>query len=139
VTAKPKAPKGTVAAPRPRPGEGPEGAIAALSEALGRADADAATACFVPGGCLLTPDGTSVSGADGIREVLAALAASFTRVEANAGRMVITGQTALCTQRWLLASAVAGVEEFEHTLDATLVLRQDSGGWRVLIAAPWGI
>ena len=101
-------------------------------------DAAAATAYLALDARLLTPDGTEVAGHSAIAAVLAQLTAPTQRLEIRTGRTLRVEGVALATQYWTRTFKAVGVEPFERSSTATLVLRRVDGPWRILIASPWG-
>jgi len=116
----------------------PELACAAFAAALGSADPGAAAACFVPDGCLIAPDATSVHGRADICLVLIQLVALQTRVEVESIAVFEGAELALALQRWkITVQAPDGSRDVQLT-DPTLVLRRIESEWKLAIAAPWG-
>ncbi len=100
-------------------------------------DAAAAAAYFATEARLMTADGTEVSGAAAIKEVLGQIASSEVQLEIRLGRTLLAGPVALSTQYWRRTGA-GGAEPFERSNTASLVLQREGGRWAILIASPWG-
>lgn len=120
-------------------GATPEAAARAFAVAVAARDPEAAGACLSTEGCLLTPDGTEVHGKARMREVLAQLMAIHARVRIEMGRVLTVGAVAVASQEWTLRSKGPPREPFERSYAALLVLGQEKEGWRVMVAAPWGL
>jgi ketosteroid isomerase-like protein len=52
--------------------------------------------------------------------------------------VVMAGEVALGTERWLITSAGSAGEPFRRTLTPTMVLRRLEGVWKLAVAMPWG-
>lgn len=107
-----------------------------FAQAMMSGDAAAASACFAAGARFLTPDRTEICGRAAIRSVLAQLAGSEVRLQILLGRVVTSGEVALATQQWR-RSGKDGLERFEDSTAANLVLVRGQGGWAIAIASPW--
>lgn len=116
----------------------PRESIKAFAASITRGDLDAAASCFTKDGCLLTPDATVIRGRDEIRPILRQLIASGSRIEVQESSVVLAGEVALGTERWVVTSVGAEGEPFSRTLTPTLVLRQLEGVWKLAVAMPWG-
>ena len=109
-----------------------------FADFISRGDLDAAASCFAKDGCLMTPDATIIRGRDEIRPILRQLIASGSRIEVQESSMVLAGEVALGTERWLVTSPGSEGEPFSRTLTPTLVLRRVEGVWKLAVAMPWG-
>jgi ketosteroid isomerase-like protein len=118
-------------------GQGPLQTAIGFSRALLERDDLAALDYFGDGARLLTVDGTEVSGAAAIGEILGQITASSRRLEILPGRTIVSGSVALCCQSWRLSSVTDGAT-YERGSRATLVLHRRDRRWQILIAAPWG-
>jgi len=116
----------------------PEESSRALAASISRGDLDAATSCFAKDACLLTPDSTVVRGRTEIRPILRQLIASGSRIEVQESSVVLAGEVALGTERWVVTSAGSNGEPFARTLTPTMVMRQVEGCWKLAVAMPWG-
>jgi hypothetical protein len=112
---------------------GPAGTSRIFAEALLAGDVRAATRCFDPRGSILTADGTEVSGAAGIAEILGQIAASRVRLRIRLARTLRAGPVAMTTQIW-----ERDINGSTASSTARLVLHESAGRWSILIAAPWG-
>lgn len=109
----------------------------AFADFISRGDLDAAASCFAKDGCLMTPDATVIRGRDEIRPILRQLIASGSRIEVQESSVVLAGEVALGTERWLVTSTGSEGEPFSRTLTPTMVLRQVEGVWKLAVAMPW--
>lgn len=116
---------------------GPVRSCLRFARALSAGDLDLAAACFARDGCLITPDATTVRGRQRIREVLAQMVVTGTEIEIELSSAIAAGEVILASQRWRISSGGEG-RRIEQNADATLVLRQIEGEWKLSIAAPWG-
>lgn len=110
----------------------------ALAASISRGDLDAATSCFAKDACLLTPDATVVRGREEIRPILRQLIASGSQIEVQESSVVLAGEVALGTERWIMTSAGSEGEPFSRTLTPTMVMREVEGVWKLAVAMPWG-
>jgi ketosteroid isomerase-like protein len=126
--------------PPPASVEAPHAPAAGLSLArsLDRGDVEAATACFIRDGCLITPDATAIHGRDRIRPLLAQLVSRRTEVEVELSSAIRGGDALLVHERWRVAFGGVESARVAQIWHPTLVLRQIEGDWRLAIAAPWG-
>ncbi|HEV7769647.1 MAG TPA: DUF4440 domain-containing protein [Solirubrobacterales bacterium] len=117
----------------------PEATSRAFAQAIGARDPEAACAFLAADGCLLTPDGTEVRGKAQVREVLAQLTGIHTLIRIEMGRVMIAGSVAIVSQDWTLSSKGSEHEPYDRSFSALLVLEQGEQGWKVMVAAPWGM
>lgn len=117
----------------------PEAISRAFAAAVVGRNPEAAGACLSAEGCLLTPDGTEVRGKAQMREILAQLMVTHTQIRVELGRVLTAGTGAVASQNWTLFSKGPHDEPFERSHSALLVLGHEKRGWRVMIAAPWGL
>ncbi len=110
----------------------------AFADCISRGDLDAAASCFAKDACLLTPDATVIRGRDRIRPILRQLIASGSRIEIQESSVVLAGEVALGTERWVITSAGSEGEPFSRTLTPTMVMREVEGIWKLAVAMPWG-
>ncbi|HEX6205824.1 MAG TPA: nuclear transport factor 2 family protein [Solirubrobacterales bacterium] len=118
--------------------DAPEESTRAFADFLSRGDLDAAASCFAKDACLLTPDSTVIRGRDEIRPILRQMIAVGSRIEVQESAVVLAGEVALGTERWVVTSAGSEGEPFSRTLTPTMVLRQVEGVWKLAVAMPWG-
>jgi ketosteroid isomerase-like protein len=109
---------------------GPEAAARSFARALLARDPRAAAAHLSPDACLVTPDGTELSGREAIAALLAQITSSERVLEIGAGRTVAAAAGALASQRWRWGEGGA-------TTTAHLVLAREEDGWRIVVACPW--
>ncbi len=119
-------------------GAGPGETVLAFTRAMLEGETEVAASYFSPLGRFLTPDGTEVSGASPIGQLLAQLVASHQRLEIRTGRIVRAGSVALCNQFWTRSSRITADEGFKSATTARLVLERCEQRWQIVIAAPWG-
>lgn len=117
--------------------EAPAESTRAFADFLSRGDLDAAASCFAKDACLLTPDSTVIRGRDEIRPILRQMIAVGSRIEVQESAVVLAGEVALGTDRWVVTSAGSEGEPFSRTLTPTMVLRQVEGVWKLAVAMPW--
>ena len=110
----------------------------ALATSISRGDLDAATSCFAKDACLLTPDATVVRGREEIRPILQQMIASRSQIEVQESSIVLAGEVALGTERWVVSSAGSEGAPFTRALTPTMVLREVEGVWKLAVAIPWG-
>jgi ketosteroid isomerase-like protein len=110
----------------------------ALAASISRGDLEAATSCFAKDACLLTPDSTVVRGREEIKPILHQLIAAGSTIEVQESSIVLAGEVALGSERWVLSSAGSEGEPFTRALTPTMVLRQIEGAWKLAVAIPWG-
>ncbi|HEY5943212.1 MAG TPA: DUF4440 domain-containing protein [Solirubrobacterales bacterium] len=110
----------------------------AFADSISRGDLDSATSCFAKDACLLTPDSTVIRGREEIRPILRQMIASGSRIEVQESSVVLAGEVALGSERWVVTSAGSDGELFSRTLTPTMVMREVEGVWKLAVAMPWG-
>ena len=110
----------------------------ALAASISRGDLEAAISCFAKDACLLTPDATVVRGREEIRPILHQMIASGSKIEVQESSVVLAGEVALGSERWVISSAGSEGSPFTRALTPTMVLRQVEGVWKLAVAIPWG-
>jgi len=118
--------------------DAPDQSTRAFADSISRGDLEAAASCFAKDACLLTPDSTVIRGRDEIRPILRQMIAVGSRIEVQESAVVLAGEVALGTDRWVVTSAGSEGEPFSRTLTPTMVLRQVEGVWKLAVAMPWG-
>jgi uncharacterized protein (TIGR02246 family) len=118
--------------------DAPHQSTRAFADSISRGDLEAAASCFAKDACLLTPDSTVIRGRDEIRPILRQMIAVGSRIEVQESAVVLAGEVALGTDRWVVTSAGSEGEPFSRTLTPTMVLRQVEGVWKLAVAMPWG-
>jgi uncharacterized protein (TIGR02246 family) len=116
----------------------PNESTRAFADSISRGDLDGAASCFAKDACLLTPDSTVIRGRDEIRPILRQMIAVGSRIEVQESSVVLAGEVALGTERWMVTSAGSEGEPFSRELTPTMVLRQVEGIWKLAVAMPWG-
>jgi len=109
-----------------------------LAQALSCGDLEAAAACFLRDGCLITPDATAIHGREQIRPLLAQLVARRIEIEVELSDAIRAGGVVLAYERWKVRSGGIDCPRVAQTWSPTLVLRRIEEDWRLAIAAPWG-
>lgn len=127
---------GSALAPPP-PADGPQQVSTAFAAALNAGRLEAATACFTRDACLVTPDATAIQGREEIGLLLAQMVARGSRIEIAFSAELRAGGVALSRQLWTVSSRGADGARYSQELNATLVLHQVEGSWKLAIAAPW--
>jgi ketosteroid isomerase-like protein len=115
----------------------PETVTGALAAAINQGDLAAAANCFAKGACLLTPDSTAIRGRDEIRPILHQLVVLGFQIEVQESSVLLAGDVAFATERWLTASAGTEGSVFSRLLTPKIVLRRLEGVWKIAIAVPW--
>jgi ketosteroid isomerase-like protein len=110
----------------------------ALAASITRGDLERATSCFAKDACLLTPDATVVRGRAEIKPILHQLIVAGSQIEVQESSIVLAGEVALGTERWVLISAGSEGAPFRRELKPTVVLRRLEGVWKLAVAMPWG-
>jgi ketosteroid isomerase-like protein len=110
----------------------PRETMAAFARAVGRADRDAAVDCFGEGACLITP-GATTSGRRAIGSVLAQLFVRESRIDVQASSLESAHGMAVGFERWRVRS-LGPVAALPRRLEATVVLRDVEGAWKLVVA-----
>lgn len=115
----------------------PQETTRAFAQSITSGDLEGAGNCFAKDACLVTPDATAVRGREEIRPILRQLIAASTEIEVQESSIVLAGEVALGTERWLLTIPGSGGESLTRALTPTIVLRQVEGVWKLAVAMPW--
>ncbi len=115
----------------------PRESTRALAASISRGDLDGAAHCFAKDACLLTPDATAVRGREEIKPILHQLIVAGSQIEVQDSSIVLAGEVALGSERWVVTSAGSEGSPFTRTLTPTVVLRQIEEVWKVAVAMPW--
>lgn len=115
----------------------PEEATRAFAASLTRGDLEGAARCFAKDACLVTPDATAVRGRQEIRSILHQLIAAGSRIEVQESSMVLAGEIAFGTERWVFTTPGSEGRAFTRALTPTMVLRRLEGAWKLAVAMPW--
>ena len=115
----------------------PQEATRAFAASISRGDLDAAASCFAKDACLVTPDATAVRGRDEVRPILHQLIVLESRIEVQESSVLLAGEVALGSERWVVSSPGPDGGPFTRALTPTLVLRQIEGDWKIAVAMPW--
>jgi ketosteroid isomerase-like protein len=110
----------------------------ALAASITRGNLEGATSCFAKDACLITPDATVVRGREEIKPILHQLIVARSQIEVQESSIVLAGEVALGTERWVVRSAGSEGAPFTRALTPTMVLRQLEGVWKLAVAMPWG-
>jgi ketosteroid isomerase-like protein len=115
----------------------PQETSRAFAASIGRGDLDGAAHCFAKDACLVTPDATAVKGRDEIRPILHQLIVLESQIEVQESSVLLAGEVALGTERWLVTSSGSEGDSFTRSLTPMVVLRQLEGVWKLAVALPW--
>jgi len=115
----------------------PRESTRALAASVSRGDLDGAARCFAKDACLITPDATAVRGREEIKPILHQLIVAGSQIEVQESSIVLAGEVALGSERWLVTSAGSEGSPFTRTLTPTIVLRQIEDLWKLAVAMPW--
>lgn len=115
----------------------PKESTRAFAASISRGDLDAAAYCFAKDACLVTPDATAIRGRDEIRPILHQLIVLGSQIEVQESSIVLAGEVALGTERWVVTSPGSDTTPFTRALTPTLVLREVEGVWKIAVAMPW--
>jgi ketosteroid isomerase-like protein len=115
----------------------PRESTRALAASISRGDLDSAARCFAKDACLLTPDATAVRGREEIKPILHQLIVTGSQIEVQDSSIVLAGEVALGSERWIVTSAGSEGSPFTRTLTPTVVLRQIEDVWKLAVAMPW--
>ncbi len=115
----------------------PRESTRALAASISRGDLEGAASCFAKDACLLTPDATAVRGREEIKPILHQLIVVGSRIEVQESSIVLAGEVALGSERWLVTSAGSEGAPFTRTLTPTIVLRRIEDVWKLAVAMPW--
>lgn len=118
--------------------ETPEAVTRAFADSVSRGDLEAAAYCFAKDACLVTPDATTVRGREDIRPILHQLIVSGSQIEVQDSSMLLAGEIAFGTERWVLTTPALEGKPFTRLLAPTMVLRRLEGNWKLVVAIPWG-
>jgi ketosteroid isomerase-like protein len=127
----------TVTASSPRSGS-PRRLVLALVEALNRGDTATAASLFTVHGCFVTPDGTAVAGAAGLRAIFTQMGELGAHLEVESLGYHQAGDVCLVDGHVRYRAQVGDAESFETIVGSRIVLRQSSRGWELAIVALWG-
>lgn len=115
----------------------PRESTRALAASISRGDLDSAARCFAKDACLLTPDATAVRGREEIKPILHQLIVTGSQIEVQDSSIVLAGEVALGSERWIVTSAGSESSPFTRILTPTVVLRQIEDVWKLAVAMPW--
>lgn len=115
----------------------PRESTRALAASISRGDLDSAARCFAKDACLLTPDATAVRGREEIKPILHQLIVTGSQIEVQDSSIVLAGEVALGSERWIVTSVGSEGSPFMRTLTPTVVLRQIEEVWKLAVAMPW--
>jgi ketosteroid isomerase-like protein len=117
--------------------ERPDEVVDRLIAALARANNADIPPLLCRDVCFLTQDATAVYGRDRVVSLIAQLIAAGVDVRSLAHHSLQITSFALVSARWRL-SFRARDEPLVQTTEATLVLADREGSWKLLLLAPWG-
>jgi uncharacterized protein (TIGR02246 family) len=120
----------------------PEDISRLIGEAITSGDLDAALSLYEPDATFVIPKGFgegSVTGLDGIREVLHGFVAMSPDLKVNAEKTLLSGDTALVVGNWTLKARDADGNDIDASgRYADVVHRQADGNWLFVIDNPNG-
>jgi ketosteroid isomerase-like protein len=116
----------------------PRESTRALARSIGLGDLEGAARCFTKDACLLTPDSTAVRGREEIKPILHQLIVANSQIEIQESSIILAGEVALGSERWVVTTAGSGGGPFTRVLTPTMVLRRLEGAWKLAVAMPWG-
>jgi enoyl-CoA hydratase len=108
-----------------------------FAERVSAGDLDGLVSLYEESATLVSPDGSSASGRDAIRERLAALLAMTPAITLTSSRAVMAGDVALMSNRWRMS--LGGEANVPAGFDGTsteVARRQPDGGWLYVIDTP---
>lgn len=114
-----------------------EAAVAAFTLAIEAGDLPSASERLSRDACVVTPDGTVISGRDSIRPLIAQLIGGGFRVGSELTSLVLAGDLALARGAWRTLVADASGGPYAQISISTVVLRKVEGEWKLQILAPW--
>ena len=115
----------------------PQDSTRAFAASISRGDLDGAAYCFAKDACLVTPDATAVRGRAEIRPILHQLIVLESRIEVQESSVLLAGEVALGTERWVITSPGSEGGSFTRALTPMVVLRQLEGVWKLALELPW--
>ncbi len=115
----------------------PEEVVGQLIDALGHGDDTAVPDLLCRDVCFLTQDATAIYGRDRVVSLISQLVAARVDVRSLAQHSLRITSFALVSAQWRL-SFRARKEPLVQTTQATLVLADREGSWKLLLLAPWG-
>jgi ketosteroid isomerase-like protein len=115
----------------------PQESTRAFAASIGRGDLNGAACCFAKDACLVTPDATAVRGRDEIRPIIHQLIVLESQIEVQDSSILVAGEVALGTERWVVTSPGSDGGPFSRALTPMVVLRQLEGVWKLAVALPW--
>jgi uncharacterized protein (TIGR02246 family) len=104
-----------------------------LARALGRADPQAAARCFGEDARLITPGATS-RGRRAIGRALAQLFAPGSRIDVQESSLETARGMAVGSEHWRIRT-LGRATGAPRGLEATVVLREMDGAWKLVVAA----
>jgi enoyl-CoA hydratase len=108
-----------------------------FAERVSAGDLDGLVSLYEESATLVSPDGSSASGRDAIRERLAALLAMTPAITLTSSRAVMAGDVALMSNRWRMS--LGGEANVPAGFDGTsteVARSQPDGGWLYVIDTP---
>jgi uncharacterized protein (TIGR02246 family) len=118
---------------------GPEATVARLTDAVNRADLDAAAALYEPEAVLVAQPGNVARGRARIRESLRGFTGLQPTLTTTASQVLEAGDLALYLGRWRLTGI--GPDGAPVTMggeSADVLRRQSDGRWLIVVDDPWG-
>ncbi len=120
------------------PANSPEELQQQIVAAVCAGDADAAAALYEPGASMVPEPGTTVTGAEAIREALGAFAAMAPTMTVETTSLVRTGDIALLLEKWTLSGTGPDGSDVNMAGTGSAVMRRQADGtWKYLIDNPF--
>ena len=120
----------------------PEDVSRLIGETFTSGDMEAALSLYEPDATFAMPTGFgegSVTGLDGLREALGGFIAMSPQLQVNAGKTLVSGDTALVIGNWTLSGRDAEGNDIDTSgRYADVVRRQADGSWLFVIDNPNG-
>ena len=116
----------------------PEATVRSFVSALRAGSLERLAGCFAPEACLVTPDGTAMSGQAAVRDLLSQLIAQRTKIVVASSGALVAGQLAFVTLRWRISAGGGDERSQLEDVAPILVLRLVDKEWKLTITALWG-
>jgi uncharacterized protein (TIGR02246 family) len=118
---------------------GPEATVVKLSQAINRADLDAAVALYEPDAVLVSQPDQLARGSAAIREAMKGFIALRPTLSTSASHVIESGDVALYLSRWSLSGvAPDGSSVAMGGVSSDVLRRRADGRWMIALDNPWG-
>ena len=122
------------------PARNPEDADIMVGQAVTAGDIEAALSLYEPGATFVPEPGQTVTGSDGIRQVLAGFIATKPQLAVKVDKVIQAGDLALLYSSWSLKGTGPDGGQLNLSGKGTEVVRQQADGtWRFVIDNPFGV